>query len=96
MELGRKLQEKADVTANNATFKVASYDPAVNIPTIIDATGNPADVGNLALAGIAGNGNAESPFNPLNPVMPFNKGLSTLKTCSVPSIGGSVIDVTVQ
>lgn len=95
-DLRSKLQEKADVTANNATFKVASYNPAVNIPTIIDASGNPADVGNLALAGIAGNGNAESPFNPLNPVMPFNKGLSTLKTCSVPSIGGSVIDVTVQ
>lgn len=95
-DLRAKLQAKADVEANNATFKVASYDPLVNIPTILDGTGNPADVGNLAVASVSGNGNASSPFDATNPVMPYNKGTASLATCSVANLGGSVIDVTVQ
>lgn len=95
-DLLAKLRAKADVEVNNNTFKPVAYDPLVNIPTIINGSGNPADVGNLALAGIAGNGDAVSPFDPTNPVMPYNKGTSSLNTCSVPNIAGGVVDVSVQ
>ena len=89
------LQDVVKVAGVNAGFLPSSYDANVNIPTILDG-GVPVAVGNLAYAGIAGNGDANSPFDSTDPVMPYNKGLSNPATCVVPNYAGSVIDVKVQ
>lgn len=87
-----KLQVVSDVVAANATFK-----NGINTPTITEG-GVEADVGNLALATVGSPANppASAPFDPNSPIMPFNKGLSSLNSCSIPSIAGGVVDVTVN
>jgi hypothetical protein len=57
------------------------------IPEILDG-GVPANVGSLAFA--QGALVAGTPFNPANPVTPFNKGLSDPSSCKVDSINGAI------
>lgn len=87
-----KLQVLADVVATNASFK-----NGINTPTIT-VGGFEADVGNLAIAtlGSPANPQASAPFNPASPVMPYNKGITSLNTCSIPNIAGDVVDVTTR
>ena len=89
------LQDVVKIAGVNAGFLPSSYDANVNIPTIVDG-GVPVPVGNLAYATLAGNPDAQSPFDASQPLMPFNKGLTNPSTCVVPNYAGSQIDVTVQ
>lgn len=85
-----KLQVVADVVATNATYK-----NGINVATITEG-GVEADVGNLAIAtlGTPANPSATAPFVASSPIMPYNKGISSLNSCSIPSIAGGVVDVT--
>ena len=93
-------QEKTAVSTFNASLRdddpTDSKDdrPAggFRTPEILDG-GVPANVGSLAFAKV---GVVPSfPFDPANPVSPFNQGFSNPSSCSVPAVAGD-IDVTAK
>ena len=83
-----KAQGADTIASSNASLKAATATPQFYIG------GVGADSGNLAFANSTNT--AEVPFNPNNPVMPFNKGLIGPSTCAVSNMEGSVLDASQQ
>ncbi len=100
-EFVRIAQDKGDIVAFNTSLQTddastSSDDRPVggfNTPEILDG-GVAANVGTLAFA--QGALQPSFPFDPSNPVIPFNQGLVGPSSCAVPTYNAVGIDVTQQ
>lgn len=83
-------QEVASVAASNASLKAGT-----GIPQIADAsTGTNINSGNLVFA--KGSVVPSVPFDPANPVGPFNQGLVGPSSCKTTFFAGGAVDVSQQ